>query len=416
MQIGEYQVPWAALQSILGQVQNIRLGDIIPNSEGMQRLAVLMMMRSDFRSGRVVPESELLDLLARLRDFKTTVASDKLYGILALIDPSIPIEVDYATTPETIFTNLAVHYIERGYLNDVLNCCGEPHQPTSLNLPSWVPDWTRQRWTKPFEPRGLNHNASGDAEPSIFVDIADGQLMVRGRLLDSVRLVDDTAVIPVVQFDAYDLQVYDTSKEPSAKLSQALKKSQARQRDAHDNMTRLAWPTQADFTWEKYHNMWRTYTCNRLKTGEIPPEDYGLSWELTMEWEFWNTKKPTEETPQRAYYRDILPLPEDMIELRHKRRVQGEGAHQQMLDTLAANRRWCYNRRFFISDAERYGWAVDGTRSGDRVAIIYGCKFPYILRDAGDGTFKIIGDCYIHGLMEGEALGEQYEEVELLIS
>lgn len=41
---------------------------------------------------------------------------------------------------------------------------------------------------------------------------------------------------------------------------------------------------------------------------------------------------------------------------------------------------------------------------GDRVFIPLGCEAPILLRPSHDGTYRIVGDCYVHGVMHGEAL------------
>jgi hypothetical protein len=79
---------------------------------------------------------------------------------------------------------------------------------------------------------------------------------------------------------------------------------------------------------------------------------------------------------------------------------------------MGAQSRWCYRRRFYRSGSGRYGWAVHGARNGDAVVLFYGCDYPFILRDEGNGTYRIIGDCYIHGLMDGTGLGEEYPDKE----
>jgi hypothetical protein len=43
---------------------------------------------------------------------------------------------------------------------------------------------------------------------------------------------------------------------------------------------------------------------------------------------------------------------------------------------------------------------------GDAVAILYGGKWPFILRPLEDGYYGMIGICYIEGLMFGQALQE----------
>lgn len=40
----------------------------------------------------------------------------------------------------------------------------------------------------------------------------------------------------------------------------------------------------------------------------------------------------------------------------------------------------------------------------DLICILYGCSVPVVLREVGDGKYKLIGEAYIHGLMDGEAL------------
>jgi hypothetical protein len=52
------------------------------------------------------------------------------------------------------------------------------------------------------------------------------------------------------------------------------------------------------------------------------------------------------------------------------------------------------------------GLGPQDTQSGDIVCILFGCSVPVVLREfeeEGNHYFKLIGECYIHGLMDGEA-------------
>lgn len=42
-------------------------------------------------------------------------------------------------------------------------------------------------------------------------------------------------------------------------------------------------------------------------------------------------------------------------------------------------------------------------RRGDIVAILFGCQVPVLLRKHGD-SYDFIGTCYVHGIMQGEAI------------
>jgi hypothetical protein len=46
---------------------------------------------------------------------------------------------------------------------------------------------------------------------------------------------------------------------------------------------------------------------------------------------------------------------------------------------------------------------------GDCIASLEGVHVPYILRQVGE-RFELIGDCYIHGVMQGEWLDQTRSE------
>ncbi|KAJ4245453.1 hypothetical protein NW762_013962 [Fusarium torreyae] len=45
------------------------------------------------------------------------------------------------------------------------------------------------------------------------------------------------------------------------------------------------------------------------------------------------------------------------------------------------------------------------SQPGDRIVLLQGGRTPYVLRKAGE-KWKILGDCYVHGIMSGEAWSE----------
>lgn len=46
--------------------------------------------------GKRISEKEVPSFLENLRDFKSTIPSDKIYGIIGILDPAISIEVGYS--------------------------------------------------------------------------------------------------------------------------------------------------------------------------------------------------------------------------------------------------------------------------------------------------------------------------------
>lgn len=62
------------------------------------------------------------------------------------------------------------------------------------------------------------------------------------------------------------------------------------------------------------------------------------------------------------------------------------------------------NRTFSTTTKGYIGLVPKSTRAGDEICIILGCQTPLVLRSDGRGNRKIVGQCYVHGIMEGEAL------------
>ncbi|PMD31122.1 hypothetical protein L207DRAFT_385252, partial [Hyaloscypha variabilis F] len=60
-------------------------------------------------------------------------------------------------------------------------------------------------------------------------------------------------------------------------------------------------------------------------------------------------------------------------------------------------------RRFFITEKGYLGLGPGHMEVGDQVTVLFGGKTPFILRKFED-HFKLIGESYIHGIMEGEVI------------
>ena len=79
----------------------------------------------------------------------------------------------------------------------------------------------------------------------------------------------------------------------------------------------------------------------------------------------------------------------------------------------------CHNRRFFITNKqEYYGLGPAIVRGGDVCCVLVGGSVPYILRPVDDSSvttgsdslrrYKLVGECYIDGVMRGEILNNVF--------
>lgn len=84
------------------------------------------------------------------------------------------------------------------------------------------------------------------------------------------------------------------------------------------------------------------------------------------------------------------------------------------------------NRRFFVTEKGYFGLAPATTQPGDLVCILLGGKVPYIVRKTVDAdapnkiadmhrtTYKFVGDAYVQGIMNGEAVQDLESDDECL--
>ncbi|KAK5330610.1 hypothetical protein LTR70_000440 [Exophiala xenobiotica] len=61
-------------------------------------------------------------------------------------------------------------------------------------------------------------------------------------------------------------------------------------------------------------------------------------------------------------------------------------------------------KKIFVSSLGRIGQGPAMLQLNDEIWVLYGGATCYVLRNNGDGTHEFIGEAYVHGLMQGEAI------------
>lgn len=85
---------------------------------------------------------------------------------------------------------------------------------------------------------------------------------------------------------------------------------------------------------------------------------------------------------------------------------------------LQALRVFTHNRRFFITRTGYYGLGPTAMHEGDLCCVFMGAQTPYVVRKTRiESQYELIGECYIQGLMRGEAVKNgqcKIEEINLV--
>lgn len=313
---------------------------------------------------------ELLSLLSRMAPQVQLQASDKrdyIYALLSLIDThqSPLVMVDYTKDWASIRTEVGeacLTYYGLCMLSFAGNCSGSevaaPMLPNSP--PSWAPDWSSKDLPQPlyttpiFVVRGGRRHCPYSAAQLSTQTLAQS-FSVRGRL-DLIGLYVDEIGHLGQPFTEHGDTTDDAARV--ARLSTWL----------HDlDITLLPRANGVYRTAEEvYDALWRTPVADRA---------YVHSWE---------TARATEET-HRAY---------------QAVRAGGDVGQGVKYAKVAFNK--LLQRRPFRSRSGYIGIGPVGMYRGDSIWILPGADVPFVLRPARDGGFIVVGEAYVHKIMDGE--------------
>ena len=79
--------------------------------------------------------------------------------------------------------------------------------------------------------------------------------------------------------------------------------------------------------------------------------------------------------------------------------------HEELREPLEQIYRFVRTRRLMVTLEGFIGAVAHEARRGDVIFLLLGCNVPIVLRAVGNNRYKVVGSCYLHGIMEGEAMG-----------
>ena len=60
-------------------------------------------------------------------------------------------------------------------------------------------------------------------------------------------------------------------------------------------------------------------------------------------------------------------------------------------------------RKFCTTEGKRLAMVPRAAQKGDIICAFLGAKTPFVLRPDGSGNYRLVGECYVRGLMCGES-------------
>ncbi|KAG5752418.1 hypothetical protein H9Q70_004967 [Fusarium xylarioides] len=308
---------------------------------------------------------------------------DKVIGLLGIIEPRNSFKPEYSWTVEKVYrVAMRAAIAEGGNLN-CLGLISEKKQSRNKNLASWVPDF--ELHSEPFRDyitslsKVLNKWSIYKAfmipggSPDITTDEDDSVLILKGFCLDSVSVVGTQA--PGPDFES----VGETDPE-----------------------------------------LWRSSTRDALNQWRslLPPNDIYLTGE-TQAMAFWRTVLVDLNQGRLASKKGGRPKRLDKSDLQDLLQLETTDGMEGLLSTWESCLRPIYrqlrlieqfNRRFFRTESGYMGLGPPDIQPGDAICLLLGGSVAYALRKSAHETWTYVGECYVHGIMDGEAAVKAVED------
>jgi hypothetical protein len=349
-------------------------------------LPSLVAIRRRAQSGKDRP---LAELLTWLRSHKAKDLRDKIFAIHGICSPLparlLPPDYSDRTKPRKVFVNAASCLVYEGATARMLAAAGTPLVLDSdsdnelTNLPSWVPDWSTRLAARQlsFMHDDLDYRAGGTGKIQAEIrtetlHIGDGYLIDTiaelGSVLKYYTILDVALTEPEMDewMDVIRSSVSLILRPQLTERHYLGKEENGTLREA----------------------VWRTAVGNRVfkPNGNPAPSQLSYGFDEFMKFCSFPEKNRT-----------VAMDWTDQMKMHTSRYVE----FLRAAITCWGGRRLCVTSKGYV------GAVPPSTQVGDEVVVFAGMQTPSVLCRVEFQQHRYVGECYIHGIMNGEVLKEK---------
>ena len=336
-------------------------------AEDFESLIQIGMIRKQHREGKWLP---LLFLLSLFRTSKATDARDKVFALLGLATGIFDIGdlyfiPDYSLSLAEVYGRVAQTLISATSQIDCLEwargaCLTSLEPELHEDLPTWVPDWRDSESI--IIPIGYSDKqpfwATGDSHYTPQLPELRGTLTVRGHITDSVL-----QIAPPFTYSPRELLSLLTTWETLV--------------TPH---TQTQYSTSQEFA---------SAFCHTL-IADTSPSGHRASKPDTQRVEALITYLKRMQAQNSTYIPFADP---ELSSARHSINVA------------------CGGRTMAVTQKGYMALVPTCTKTGDLICLIKGGRVPFVVQRAGtedrEEQWVLVGHCYVHGIMHGEAFREE---------
>lgn len=374
-------------------------------SKGLLGLRDILSVRETCHAGFTT----MLQVMRLTREFKTTDARDKCFAVFSLLKDG-PVgrgfTPDYTLPVEKVYQQFATYLVRMSEGATMLSYAGLQRRRDIIRIPSWVPDWTLQ--SPSIAPkalltiRNLPYHAADSAESCIFVgnplSHSETSITVQGALVDKIMMLSEAYSMedsPTSLSD--DLQAWHQTT--SATYNNALDKQQLTYSNPADAFARTLLADD-------------TYSDGNACQTTTPISDPVCT----------HARAFSSESPGSPVWLGTRIRRDEVSTFRLQLMAAGSG------------------RRFAVTQKGRMGLVPWCAKVGDAVCVVLGSSVLFVVRRGSlrseaeeeqeeedeegklnmvssseeegkkmstEEEWTLVGDAYVHELMNGEALAEE---------
>ena len=300
---------------------------------------------------------------------------DKVYGLLALSTGAYRdlVAADYTAKVEDVYMKTCLELMRRSNSLSLFDLRAD-EEPTALRLPSWVTDWSKRpnhllRAVADNRVRALRlYSASGCTRADVrFVE--PDNLIVSGRVLGKIASVA-SGPTPTWTMDPEDMATICSAWHNYLNLKWTI--IQPKYPALQDSLTMVSRLIVGDA-------LRHSDAQNQISFLSVSPS---FCAETFPKWQEW----------MAAGRQSVNSISADLINY-----------NNSLYTTIVG-------RRLFVTEAGLVGIGPSNIKEGDEAVILCGGRCPYILQPSSDPkerskqTYRLLGNSYIHGVMNGEAM------------
>jgi hypothetical protein len=341
--------------------------------------------------------NELLANIWMFRNRMSTLERDKIYGVLGLIrSPNFTFSVDYSSRYIDVCRGVILDDIKAsGNLNVLKGVRGAEIWKGA----SWITDWSNWDWWAEDQARilmecyGSVFKASGTHVPRIETFPDRRLLGVAGQVIDEVAYTSNYS------FDS-NLASLSTAFRTMRTywMNQLSQDSKGAVKGSFFNAFWRTLLTDTITPYQSSTDMFFTYSPASDTDVFKPPSRRANAGDFFVFILWWLWKHPTlsKSLPKRGFH-TMLKIPTfATINTSIIRATSG--------------------RRLFLTSGGSLGLGPERLRDTTRVTILLGATTPIMLwakvmdDDEDEQQYKLLGDCYVHGCMDGELVRDAQVE------